>query len=284
MEFARSIYNLRSIAFDDIRWFSERWKGKLVVKESSRGDEGAQDRLQATAISNYRGPSGTPQPGALVRDTIPLMQSRRNQFTVLVYRMPAKPTAGRVAVWRQLKKIGSIYLQQSVCVFPANSQVRNDLHPILEKITESGGEFHLLPLRQLDTAEESKLIQQFLGQASNHYREIIENCEINFTKEVEFETFRKNFTYEEAEEIRSEFEKICVWFERVHRRDWFGATNEAEARGWVARCEAMLEEFEARVFGKEDAGGSSAPTAPRRRLRHPQVISAGKTSTRSNRG
>ena len=28
------------------------------------------------------------------------------------------------------------------------------------------------------------------------------------TKEIEFETFRKNFTYEEAEEIRAEFEKI----------------------------------------------------------------------------
>jgi len=188
------------------------------------------------------------------------MSARGNHFTVLVYRMPARPTAGRVAVWRQLKKIGAIYLQQSVCVFPASAQVRSDLHPILEKITASGGEFHLLPLRQLDSAEESKLIQQFLDQTSNHYREIIENCEVNFIKEIEFETFRKNFTYEEAEEIRSEFEKIGVWFERVHRRDWFGAANEAEARGWIARCEAMLEQFETRVFGLLPAGaGVMAP-------------------------
>jgi hypothetical protein len=211
------------------------------------------------------------------------MPARGNRFTVLVYRMPARPTAGRVAVWRQLKKIGAIYLQQSVCVFPANAQVRSDLHPILEKIAASGGEFHLLPLRQLDSAEESKLIQQFLDQTSNHYREIIENCEVNFTKEIEFETFRKNFTYEEAEEIRSEFEKIGVWFERVHRRDWFGAANEAEARGWIARCEAMLEQFEARVFGKDDGGGGAAPLAPRQRQRLPRVSSEGKARRRSVR-
>ncbi len=211
------------------------------------------------------------------------MPARGNHFTVLVYRMPARPTAGRVAVWRQLKKIGAIYLQQSVCVFPANAQVRSDLHPILEKIAASGGEFHLLPLRQLDSAEESKLIRQFLDQTSNHYREIIENCEVNFTKEIEFETFRKNFTYEEAEEIRSEFEKIGVWFERVHRRDWFGAANEAEARGWIARCEAMLEQFEARVFGKDDGGGGGAPLAPRQRQRRPRVISEGKARRRSVR-
>src|ERR1700674_641763 len=96
-----------------------------------------------------------------------------NRFTGLAYRMPAKPTAGRVAVWRQLKKIGAIYLQQSVCVFPANSEVRHDLAPILERIADAAGEFHLLPLRKLDSAEESKLIQQFQDQTSNHYQEII---------------------------------------------------------------------------------------------------------------
>src|ERR1700730_17002564 len=212
------------------------------------------------------------------------MAGRANRFTLLVYRMPAKPTDGRVAVWRQLKKIGPIYLQQSVCVFPANSDVRRDLAPILQRIADAAGEFHLLPLRKLDLAEERKLIQQFHDQTSNHYLEIIENCEINFTKEIEFETFRKNFTYEEAEEIRTEFEKICVWFERVHRRDWFGAANESEARAWIARCEAMLEQFEARVFGKEDGGGSGIPKAPRQRQRRPPAISEGKTSPRSRRG
>jgi isopentenyl diphosphate isomerase/L-lactate dehydrogenase-like FMN-dependent dehydrogenase len=37
--FARSIHNLRSITFEDIRWFREQWKGKLVVKGVLRGDE-----------------------------------------------------------------------------------------------------------------------------------------------------------------------------------------------------------------------------------------------------
>jgi hypothetical protein len=189
------------------------------------------------------------------------MAQRINHFTLLVYRMPTKPTAGRVAVWRQLKKIGSIYLQQSVCVFPDKAEVRRDLAPILRRIEQAGGEFHLLPLRRLDAAEESKLIQRFLEQTSNHYLEIIENCEVNFTKEIEFETYRKNFTYEEAEEIRAEFEKICAWFDRVRGRDWFGAPNEAEARGWLQRCEQMLEEFEARVYDDQHEKSTRAPTA-----------------------
>lgn len=184
--------------------------------------------------------------------------------------MPAKPTAGRVAVWRQLKKIGAIYLQQSVCVFPANAEVRRDLAPILDRIVEAAGEFHLLPLRKVESAEEQKLIQQFQEQTANHYQEIIENCEVNFTKEIEFETFRKNFTYEEAEEIRAEFEKITAWFERVRRRDWFGAPNMSQAQQWLQRCEKMLEEFEALVFDSQERNGNGISIRVRRR--RPRVI------------
>lgn len=201
-----------------------------------------------------------------------------NRFTVLVYRMPPKPTAARVAVWRLLKKIGAIYLQQSVCVFPDNSSLRKDLAPILRRITDASGEFHLLPLRGLDQNEGAKLIQQFQEQTSNHYQEIIENCEINFTKEIEFETFRKNFTYEEAEEIRTEYEKICAWYERVLGRDWFGAPNQAEAKKWLERCEKILEEFEAKVFERQEKMGAERPAAStgRRRRRRPRVLTSPK--------
>ncbi|MDQ6742638.1 MAG: hypothetical protein M3Z97_06985, partial [Candidatus Dormibacteraeota bacterium] len=110
------------------------------------------------------------------------MPAGPKRFMLLVYRMPAKPTAGRVAVWRQLKKAGAIYLQQSVCVFPENSRVRSELAPILKRIDSANGEYHLLPLRQPPPAEVDKLVTQFQDQTSKHYQEIIENCEVNFTK------------------------------------------------------------------------------------------------------
>jgi hypothetical protein len=170
------------------------------------------------------------------------------RFLVLTYRMPAKPTAGRVAVWRNLKKTGAVYLQDSVCVLPDTAALRRELVPVLERIDASGGRYHLLPLRKLPAEEEAKLVALFVEQASQHYSEIVENCEVNFVKEIEFETFRKNFTYEEAEEIRMEFEKIGTWFDRVRERDWFEAPNRSDAETWLAKCEAMLEDFEAKVF------------------------------------
>lgn len=192
------------------------------------------------------------------------MPKAKTRFVVLVYRMPSKPTAGRVWVWRQLKKVGAIYLQQSVCVFPDLASVRGELQAILARIEDGAGEFHLLPLRQLSAEEERKLVEQFLEQTSKHYQEIIENCEVNFQKEIDFETFRKNFTYEEAEEIRTEFDKIVDWFHRVRARDWFGAPNRNEAADWLERCQERVEEFEGRVFAAQDAVAPGGSVAQRR--------------------
>lgn len=174
------------------------------------------------------------------------------RFLLLVYRMPHHPAAARVAVWRSLKKVGAVYPQQSVCVVPDQAAITRELQPILGKIEDAGGEYHLLPLANLPDAEVGKLVALFLDQSAKHYQEIVENCEVNFTKEIEFETFRQNFTYEEAEEIRTEYEKIVSWFRRVRQRDWFGAPNRVEAEHWLERCERLLEEFETKVYERQE--------------------------------
>ena len=191
------------------------------------------------------------------------MGSHPTRFLLLVYRMPARPNNRRVTVWRHLKKLGAVYLQQSVCAFPDQATIRRDLAPVLARIEDAGGGYHLLPLRRLEEAEQQKLRVEFVAQATKHYDEIIENCEVNFRKEIEFEIFRQNFTYEEAEEIRAEFEKIVEWFARVEARDWFDAPNRVRARQSIDACEKLLEGFEARVYAVHDTAHAAAgPPAP----------------------
>jgi ChrB-like protein len=197
-------------------------------------------------------------------------------FLVLVYRVPPAPAAARVAVWRQLKKVGAIYLQQSVCVFPDIPEVRAELATVLDRIDRSSGEYHLLPISKLTPEEEQKIVSQFVDQTSRHYQEIVENCEVNFQKEIEFETFRKNFTYEEAEEIRSEYDKIVDWFARVRRRDWFSVSGRAEVEGWLRRCRHMLEGFEARVYAAQSRGNGATPPLARAAAPSSRATAAGR--------
>ncbi len=41
------------------------------------------------------------------------------EWLLLVYRVPSEPSNNRVSVWRELKRLGALYLQQCVCIVPA---------------------------------------------------------------------------------------------------------------------------------------------------------------------
>ena len=173
-------------------------------------------------------------------------------YLLFIYHVPSQPSAARVGIWRELKRMGALYLQQSVCILPRQEPLLTALQKIADRVEELRGSYHLLPLRDLPEDEEAKIVNGFLAQSNLQYDEIIENCEVNFTKEIEFETFRQNFTYAEAEEIRQELDKIRRWYERVVERDWFGAAQRELALSSIERGEKLLEEFEEKVFLKQE--------------------------------
>src|ERR1700730_4720019 len=133
-------------------------------------------------------------------------------YLLFIYQVPSQPSAARVGVWRELKRLGGLYLQQSVCILPHREPLLAALQKVADRVNELHGSYHLLPLRALPAEEESKIVNGFIAQSNLQYDEIIENCDVNFAKEIEFETFRQNFTYAEAEEIGQELEKIRRWY------------------------------------------------------------------------
>src|SRR5262249_32327949 len=90
------------------------------------------------------------------------------------------------------------------------------------------------------------------------YAEIVEECETKFVKEIEFEHFRQNYTFAEADEIEQDLDKIRRWHARVQERDWFTAPGRADVEAWIARCDKLLEGFYAEVYARV-AGDSAGP-------------------------
>lgn len=169
-------------------------------------------------------------------------------WLLLVYRVPSEPARKRVAVWRDLKRLGGLYLQQCVCILPKRPELSEDVEQIGEKITGFDGEFSLFEVPRLRAADEAKIVDAFRRLRDKEYQEIVEECETKFVREVEFEHFRQNYTFGEAEEISQDLEKIRRWFERVVERDWFSAPGRTEVEGWIARCEELLTGFEHEVY------------------------------------
>ncbi|HYU20043.1 MAG TPA: Chromate resistance protein ChrB [Chloroflexota bacterium] len=181
-------------------------------------------------------------------------------WLVLVYRVAPEPSSSRVAVWRDLKRIGAHYLQQCVCVVPHRPDLRAAVDGVREKIARLGGSSNLFETPSLPVDEEDALIAGFKELVAKQYAEIVEECDTKFVKEIEFETFRENYTFAEAEEIEQDLEKIRRWYARVRERDWFDAPGRDEAEVRIARCAELLEGFYFEVHARA-AGHASGPDA-----------------------
>src|ERR1700686_2493452 len=179
-------------------------------------------------------------------------------WRVLIYRVPTNPASKRVAVWRDLKRLGALYLQQCACIFPDIPGVTDEVNQVAAKIPALGGETFLLGVPRLQPEDEARIIQSFRALRASEYAEIIEECETKFVKEIEFEHFRQNYTFEEAEEIEQDLEKIRRWFERVRDRLWFKADRRYEDETWLGKCQGLLARFEEEVYRRN---GSDSPTS-----------------------
>jgi hypothetical protein len=187
-------------------------------------------------------------------------------WRVLIYRVPTDPASKRVSIWRELKRLGALYLQQCVCIVPELSDVVAELERIAARIPAMGGEVTLLDVPRLRPGEGEKIVAAFSAQRSSEYAEIVEECETKFVKEVEFEHFRQNYTFEEAEEIEQDLDKIRRWFDRVRQRDWFDADGRDAVEQWLERCAGLLDGFEEEVYRRASSADGAAPLAsPERR-------------------
>jgi hypothetical protein len=169
-------------------------------------------------------------------------------WVVLVYRVPTEPASRRIGVWRDLKRMGALYVQQCVCIFPQRSDLAAEIERVVAKIVGMEGEYTLFDVPRLREGDEEKIVAAFRALRNKEYAEIVEECETKFVKEVEFEHFRQNYTFEETEEIAQDLEKIRRWFARVVERDWFGADGRGAVEAWIERCAELLSDFEQEVY------------------------------------
>ena len=176
---------------------------------------------------------------------------------MLVYRVPTEPSSTRVAIWRDLKRIGVHYLQQCVCVLPRRPDLRLAIEGVREKIGRLGGSSNLFEVPYLSPDDEASLIGGFRELVAKQFAEIVEECETKFVKEIEFETFRQNYSFAEAEEIEQDLEKIRRWFARVRERDWFEAPGREAVEAWIGRCADLLEGFYVEVHARTSGSGVS---------------------------
>jgi hypothetical protein len=164
----------------------------------------------------------------------------------------------RVAVWRKLRSLGALYLQQSVCVIPARPEVVRETRRLADRIRAQGGSARLITIRFDDPREESEAIAALSAARDDEYAEVLDRIPA-FREELRMERARGRATYEEVEESEADLERFRAWLAKIDARDYFGAGRRADAHAAVDECARALEAFEAEAFKRDAADGENAP-------------------------
>jgi hypothetical protein len=175
----------------------------------------------------------------------------RPSWLLLTYKVPPEPAAKRIALWRRLKGMGAVYLQNGVCLLPKTDDHVRRLKMLENDIAEMGGESVILETVALDRAHEDKVVARFKGDRDEQYREFLGRC-AGFEAEIAKEIATNKFTYAELEEEDTDLKKLQGWLEKIRKLDFYGATLAEEAAGRLRACEALLDGYAQRVFDAHD--------------------------------
>jgi hypothetical protein len=161
----------------------------------------------------------------------------------------------RVYVWRQLRRLGALYLHKSVCLLPNRPEVRAALQPILLRVQAQGGTVRNLTIR-VDGSDHYTLVAEQRHERDEEYREILERVPA-FLSEISMETARGRTTYAEVEESEADLERFEKWLAAITARDYFQAASGSTARAAVQHCRDALAAFEAAALAAEFGEGET---------------------------
>jgi len=176
---------------------------------------------------------------------------KKQTWLLFTYKVPPEPARKRVALWRRLKGMGGVYLQNGVCLLPKINDHARRLKMLQNDVTEMGGESVILETVALDRLQKEKLVARFKSDRDEEYREFISKC-ADFEAEIAKETAARHFNYAEIEENDVDLKKLQSWLGKIRKLDYYGATLAVEAEQRLRDCEALLEIYAQRVFEVHD--------------------------------
>jgi hypothetical protein len=174
------------------------------------------------------------------------------------------PDSLRVQVWRRLRSLGALYLQQGVCLLPDRTETTRALGRLADRVRHGGGTARLLHLSLSAPGEEAAVIAGFQADRAAEYQELLGRLP-EFTSELAAERAKGRLTYAEVEESEADLARFQRWLAKIAGRDYFSCPLGEQARSAVARCADDLAAFEAEAFSA-DTGTPAARPGPQLRL------------------
>ncbi|MGW7380728.1 Chromate resistance protein ChrB [Streptomyces sp. NPDC054794] len=170
-----------------------------------------------------------------------------SRWLVLVVKVPAQPSRHRVAVWRELRRIGGLSLGQGVWAVPDVPVFADGVARVIALTEQGGGQTVTLNATGRGPEDAARFEALFTAARSADWAEFLADCG-KFEDELAKEIRIAKFTLAELEEEEQSLERLRRWHRDLTARDVFGAPEAAEAGRRLKECAAACEDYAERVF------------------------------------
>jgi len=174
----------------------------------------------------------------------PVEGEHKIRWLILIYHLPRDPSRHRVAVWRKLKALGPLYLQDGAAALPDDAVTREQLEWLQLRVREAGGEATLWKALPNTVAENMTLVEEFCALREAAYRELIDGAG---------KLKRKAAIVASGTVLLEELARIERDFRTERRRDYFRSPLRKVAEAAIREARRVVREGVGQAV-QEDTG------------------------------
>jgi hypothetical protein len=100
-----------------------------------------------------------------------------SSWLLLHYKLPNRPSALRVYIWRKLRRLGAILLHEAVWVLPDLPRTAEQIQWLAAEIEEMGGNAFYWRASSLLQAQEETILRQFREQVDELYSNLLKRLD-----------------------------------------------------------------------------------------------------------
>ena len=170
----------------------------------------------------------------------------KTRWLILIYQLPREPSRHRVAVWRKLKALGALYLQDGAAALPEDAVTREQLEWLQLRVREAGGEATLWEALPNTVAEGKSLVEEFRTSREAAYKDLISAAD---------RLRRKAALGSDTISLLEDLGKMEREFRAERRRDYFRSPLRNKAAAALRTVRRVLKEGGVEAERSGDAAG-----------------------------
>ena len=162
-------------------------------------------------------------------------------------RLPAGPSRHRVAVWRELRRVGAIPVSGGVWAAPAAPVFAEGLDRVAELVRRADGQVLMLDAAPRDEQSRASLVGEFNAARAAEWSEFTSECD-KYEAEIAKERRIGKFTVAELDEEEQSLDRLRRWFRELKARDIFAVPEGVRAEDQLKRCAEALDGYADEVY------------------------------------